>query len=151
MRSLVIADTSCLIVLDKINRLALLQEFYSEIYISPEIENEYGKNIPDWIKTIEVNDKQRQKILELELDKGEASAIALGLENENSLLLIDEKKGRKIALGLGLKITGTLGLLIKAKEDNLIDSLRIEIEKMKQEGFRMSEKLIEKILNKHEQ
>ena len=150
MYNLVIADTSCLIVLEKINRLELLHNIFDKITITFEVKEEFGKALPTWIDIETIHDRTKQKILELELDKGEASAITLALENEKSLLLIDEKKGRKIAQRVGLKITGTLGILIRAKEKGMINSLNSEIEKLKAVNFRMSNVLIEKILDKYE-
>jgi len=88
--------------------------------------------------------------LKLILDSGEASAIALCLEKQDCLILIDEKKGRSKAKELGLKIMGTLGVLIKAKEKRIITSLREEIKNLQDVGFRMSDDLIFNILNKHE-
>lgn len=151
MRKIVIADTSCLIVFQKINRLSILKEMFEEISITQEIADEYGDKLPEWIRIKKVIDKSKQRILHLVLDKGEASALALGIENENSLILIDEKKGRQKATELGLKIMGTLGVLIKAKEKKLIGSLLEEIEQLKNVGFRMSDKLIENILNNYDE
>lgn len=150
MYKLVIADTSCLILLGKINRLSLLQDFFKEVYITEEVNIEYGEPLPDWIKIEKIKSELVQQSLELQLDKGEASAIALGLENEDSLLLIDERKGRKIAKELGLKIMGTLGILIKGKLEGKVPSLSDEINKLKAVDFRISEKLIEQVLKKYE-
>ena len=104
----IIADSSCLIALSNINELEIFQKVYEQITITPEIEDEFGERIPDWIKVEEVADKMKIAILELELDKGESSAIALAIEKENSLLVIDEKKGRNVAKKMGIKITGIL-------------------------------------------
>jgi len=90
------------------------------------------------------------QILKLILDSGEASAIALGLEKKDCLILIDEKKGRYKAKELGLNIMGTLGALIKAKEKRIITSLKAEIEILQRVGFRMSDDLIFDILDKHD-
>ena len=149
MYSLVIADTSCLIVLQKINRLELLHELFDKITITFEVQKEFGEVLPSWINVASIQDKTKQHILELKLDKGEASAIVLALEHKTSLLLIDEKKGRKVAQQVGLKITGTLGILIRAKEKGLIISLKSEIEKLEAADFRMSNTLVEKILRKY--
>lgn len=81
MSNLVIAHTSCLIVLTKINHLHLLKELFEEISITQEVEEEFGKILPEWIKVRHINSKNIQKILALNLDLGEASAIALTLEN----------------------------------------------------------------------
>ncbi len=150
MSELVIADTSCLIVLSKIGRLHLLKDIFSKISITKEVYQEFSDALPEWIQVEEIKDSERQRILELDLDKGEASSIALGLEHEESLLLIDEKKGRRIAKDLGLKVTGTLGVLIQAKINGQLDSLKDEIDKLKKVEFRMSEGLVQKILETYE-
>lgn len=147
MAKTVIADTSCLIVLSNINRIEILKSLYSGITITPEIQAEFGGEIPNWIKVS--SEKSDQKALRLELDKGEATAIGLGLVYDNVLILIDEKKGRKVARQLDLPVMGTLGVMIKAKEHGYITSLEKEIEKLKQVDFRMSEKLIQKILKNY--
>lgn len=150
MHNLIIADTSCLILLEKIGKLDLLKDFYSVITITKEIKQEYGSELPDWIIVSKVEFLEVQRTLELQIDKGESSAIALGLENKNSLLLIDERKGRRIANQLGLKIMGTLGILIKAKQAKKIKSLEEEIQKLILSGFRVSESLVKAILEKYD-
>lgn len=150
MYEVVIADASCIIVLEKIGRLAILQNLFKSITITPEVMQEYGNVLPNWIQVESVQDKIRQQLLEITLDKGEASAIALSLEKQNGLLLIDEKRGRKIAEELNLKLTGTLGILIRAVERGLIPSIRTEIEKLEQVAFRMSNDLKERVISKYE-
>jgi len=88
----IIADTSCLIALKDIDDLQLLNLVYDKITITPEIEDEFGESLPEWIIVEEVSDKKKISLLELELDKGESSAIALAIEKDDSLLIIDEKK-----------------------------------------------------------
>jgi predicted nucleic acid-binding protein len=103
--------------------------------------------LPEWIKDKEVQNKTQQNALELILDKGEASVIALCLETENSLLIIDEKKGRRIAQELGVKIIGTLGVVISAKKRGLLDSVEKILEKLENADFRISQTLKDKIIN----
>ena len=146
MPKIIIADTSCLIVLEQIGELSLLEKIYSEILITPEIQQEFLGVLPDWIKIIEVSDKKRQDILEVDLDKGEASAIALSLEQEDCLLIIDERKGRAIAKKLGLRITGTLGVIVKAKRNGIIVSVKDVLEKLEKYDFWISDSLKEKII-----
>ena len=150
MYSLVIADTSCLILLEKINRLHLLKDFFGDIYITEDVKIEYGEPLPAWIKIKKIESKITQRALELRLDQGEASAIALGLENTNSLLLLDEKKGRRIALELGLKLIGTLGIIIRAKESGKINSISKEIEKLQAVNYRISDSLVRKVIEKYD-
>ncbi|GAB4024023.1 DUF3368 domain-containing protein [Spirosoma koreense] len=85
-------------------------------------------------------------ILEATLDKGEASAIALALEQDECLLIIDEQKGRKLARQLGLTITGTLGVLAQARLKGYIPALKPLLDKIKQTDFRISEQLILEII-----
>ncbi len=135
----VITDTSCLIALSNIDSLDLLKSLYSAIIITPEIEEEFGYKLPEWIIVQSVRNKKYQFILENTLDKGESSAIALALELGDVLLILDDLKGRKEALKLGFRITGTLGVLFKAKQLGLIDSMKLYIGKLKAIGFRIAE------------
>lgn len=107
MQATIISDTSCLILLDKIGELNLLKKLFGEIITTQSVADEFGKNLPSWISIQNPTDLVSQLVLEINLDKGEASAIVLALELENCLLIIDELKGRKLAKRLGLTITGT--------------------------------------------
>ena len=80
------------------------------------------------------------------MDEDEASSIALSLETDNSLLIIDKKKGRRIAQELGLKIIGTLGVILQAKERGLINSVGDLLAKLENADFRISQSLKAKIL-----
>lgn len=144
----IIADSSCLIALSNIGELQLLHQVYKQITITSEIESEFGEPLPNWITVEEVTDKKKISILELELDKGESSAIALAIERENSLLVIDEKKGRRVAKKMGIKITGILGIVVKAKEIGLIEKVGPIIGKLEKVDFRISASLKEKILKR---
>jgi len=144
----VIADTSCLIALSKIEAIELLKELYEEVFITEEIALEFGENLPEWITIENVKNKKYQQLLELHLDIGEASAIALALEKIDVLLILDDLKGRKEAEKLGFRITGTLGILFKAKKQGLIVELKTYVEKLKVAGFRLSPRIEEDILRK---
>ncbi|MEO8233206.1 MAG: DUF3368 domain-containing protein [Ignavibacteriota bacterium] len=141
MPDIVIADTSCLIVLNKIDQLDLLKDLYQSVLTTQDIQNEFGEFLPSWIEIKVLKDKTRQLILELQIDKGESSAIALALEINHSTLIIDDFKARKIAEQLGLKITGTLGVLLKAKQQGLIKLVLPFVEQLKLNGFRISDEL----------
>jgi predicted nucleic acid-binding protein len=144
-QEIIIADTSYLIVLQNIQELPLLQKLFGEIFITKEVEEEFRQNLPEWIKIKAVQNKAQRNALNLILDKGEASSIALCLETNDSLLVIDEKKGRRIALQLGLKITGTLGVVLRAQEKDLIGSIEKVLEKLENAEFWISPNLKAKI------
>lgn len=142
----IISDASCLILLHKIGELHLLQKLYGSIMTTPVVANEFGKPLPEWIHLQNPVNNNYELLLKVALDQGEASAIALALEHKQCLLIIDEQKGRKIALQLGLTITGTLGVLVQAKQNGFVEKLSPLLAKVKQTDFRLSEQLIEEAL-----
>ncbi len=145
MPNIVITDTSCLILFQKIGQLDLLQKIYESIITTPEVAEEYSEKLPAWIKIESVKDKKYQEFLETQVDLGEASAIALAMEQDNPLLLLDDLKARKLAVKLNLKFTGVLGVIHKAKQLGLINAIRPLIEKLLQTDFRISENVINEL------
>lgn len=148
MQKVIVSDTSCLILLSKIHRLELLQQLYGEITITKTIAEEFNTVLPDFIRIEEPQNTTYQKILETFVDKGEASALALALEKKNCLLIIDDNKGRKEAKQLGLTFTGTLGILIIAKQRGLIEKISAVIEDIQKTNFRLSPLLIDEAKRK---
>ncbi|MDO9154599.1 MAG: DUF3368 domain-containing protein [Paludibacter sp.] len=146
MRSIVISDTSSLILFDKIAELELLNKVYNSIITTPQIAAEFGKSLPDWILIMEVKDKKYQEFLETQVDWGEASAIALAKEIPDSILLLDDLKARKLAKKLNIKFTGTLGVFHKAKQAGYVDRIKPLIDKLLLTNFRISEDIINEIL-----
>ena len=151
MNRIIISDTSCLIALSKIEKLDLLKDLYQEIFITNDVYQEFGGSLPDWIIITEVKDKQKQEDLEERLDKGEASSIALALEVKNATLIIDEIKGRKIAQSFNIDIIGTIGIILLADKKGLISDVTSLILRLVNKGFRLSDKLINKIIEKYGQ
>ena len=148
MQQTIISDTSCLILLDNIGELSLLNQLFGNIITTPEVAKEFGKNLPDWFEFRQASNKQFQKILEDTIDEGEASAIALAIEMKNCLLIIDDLKGRKFAHELGLHVTGTLGIIIDAKISGIIPSVKPILQKIKSTNFRITESLEAQILKR---
>ena len=140
---IIISDTTCLIALERIGKLHILKDTFTEILTTQEVSEEFGKQFPDWISIKKVENLGQQIELEKILDKGEASAIALSLETPNSILIIDEKKGRAIATEYHLKIIGTLKVLLKAKEKGCIPSVKEIIKQLEQSNFWFSKPLVE--------
>ena len=138
MHKTIISDTSCFIILSKIQELDLLKKVYGQIITTSDIVEEFGEKLPEWIIIENVSDKSRQRILELQIDRGESSAIALALEIPNSTLILDDFKARKIAQQLGISVTGTIGVIIKAKLNEIIPSIKPYLEKIKETNFRIS-------------
>ncbi len=152
---LVVSNSSILIHLSRINRLKLLKEIFGRIVIPKAVYEECvveGKPGADeigssnWIEVREVKDVHLKRVLQMFLDEGEAEAIVLAIESNADLILLDEAEARKIAKSLGLRVTGTIGILLKAKKLGLIKRLKEEIDALRKTGFWISEKLIYKIL-----
>lgn len=116
----VIADTSSLILFDKIDQLEILHEVHSTLYITPEIQWEFDETLPEWIVVKTPKNKVYQSFLETQIDKGESSAIALAVEMNDCLIILDDLKARKLAAQLNLRITGVLGVIHKAKQLKLM-------------------------------
>ena len=146
MPNVVVADASCLIVLDEISRLDLLTALYHEILLTPEVAEEFGNPLPEGFHIQRPKQTIFPQLLSVKLDRGEASAIALCLEHTGSLLIIDEKRGRNVAQQLGISITGTLGICLAAKEAGLISEIKPLIKAVAATDFFMSEQLIHKVL-----
>jgi predicted nucleic acid-binding protein len=149
MPNVVISDANCLIILSKIGELEILQLLYSQVYITPEIEIEFGEILPDWILVETVQNKKYQDFLETKLDVGEASAIALAAEKPDSLMILDDLKARKIAKNLNLVFTVTLGVISKAKEQGYRSEIKLIIEKILQTNFRISQPVVNALLSRY--
>ena len=145
MQEKVYVDTSSLIILNKINALDLLNKIYSNVIITNYIQLELNEAIPSWI-SVELTYNIDQSFLKnFNLGLGETSIIINAIKN-NGFLIIDDLKARKIATTLSLRFTGSIGILIIAKELKLIDSVKYYLEKIQETNFRLSDVLINKVL-----
>lgn len=145
MPGIIVSDTSCLILLDKLGRIDLLKSLFNKVTITSIIADEFGKELPDFIEIRNPQEKNYQRILESFLDSGEASAFALAIENNDCLLIIDDLKARREAKQLKLNFTGTIGILILAIEKGYIENVSVLIDEIKGTNFRISEKYIDEI------
>jgi len=83
MPRVIISDTSCLIILSKIDKLYILNKLYGTLVITPEVANEFGEKLPSWIKVQNPTNLEIQKLINSSIDLCEASSIALALELAN--------------------------------------------------------------------
>jgi hypothetical protein len=151
----VVSNTTPLISLLKLSRLEILRELYGNITIPNAVfeEIEKGRNKLyyqdlselDWIDIQQIQDKQALKYF-LDLDAGEAEAIVLATENNVDLVIIDEQLGRFHANHVGLKVTGTIGVLLKAKSKGIIREVKPLLYELIKKGVLISDKLLNKII-----
>ncbi len=157
---LVASDTSPISNLAIIGRLALLRSQFEVIWIPEAVEAELrAVPIPPaavsiehavrdgWLKPRPVRGDRMVRLLQAGLHPGEAEAIALGLELPADLILLDEREGRRAAERVGLRVTGALGILLRAKRQGSIPSLKAELEALRnQAGFFIAGRLEEQLL-----
>ncbi len=146
--NILIADTTCLIVLQKINFLDLLKQLSHTVLATPEIAAEFGAGMPEWIIIQSARYIELQNEINKHLDLGESSAIALASEINYDFLLIDDAEARKFAERNGLKVKGTLGMLLLAKNNGVIKLLKPYFDRIQQTNFRISQKILDNILHK---
>lgn len=151
----VVSNTTPIISLLKVNKLGILKELYKEVYIPTEVFNEiekgkhkfYYQNLKeiDWIKIVSIKHRSSLDYF-LDLDKGEAETIVLAKEINAQLVIIDEKIGRFYAKHSDLKITGTLGVLLKAKQIGIVKNIKPILAELKERGIWLNDKLINQAL-----
>jgi len=146
MPEIIIADTSSLIGFDKINHLDLLKVMYGRVTVTEEVAEEYGEPLPEWFEVRTAGNRELMRSFLPILHVGEASAITLAVETKDSILVIDEKDGRKVARQMGLRLTGTLGILLKAKLLGHIPRVQPFILELLHHGFRIDELLVQQVL-----
>jgi len=156
----VVSNTSPIWNLASIKKLYLIHEQFSDVLIPDEVlaELRVGYDYPamveiqraldeKWLKVEHLNNQHLKQSLMLELDSGEAAAIALAIELGIPHILIDEADGRATAKTMGLQPTGVLGILLRAKNEGKIISLLDELLKLRHEsGFFIAEALFQRIL-----
>lgn len=152
---IVVCDSSPLVALAMCDCLALLDALFTEVMIPQCVYDEISINdkpesakITDWTrgKVVKTENARLAEAFNLILDAGEAEALTLYWEKAADFLLIDEKKGRKIAAISGMNITGTMGVLLMAKRKGLIPFLTPLIKTLKKSSVRISNHLYETAL-----
>ena len=100
-----------------------------------------------WLVVMEAKDKDKIHLLNRELDRGESEAIALALQVKADWILVDEREARKICKSIGLRVTGILGIILKARKNGKLVSLEEVLDDLiNKAGFRISNVLYETIL-----
>lgn len=149
----IVTNTSPLLALTKMQTLDVIGKLPFEFVCPVEVETEiltganqgYEVTIPDWLNILPLT-SALSPLSAASLDVGEAAVIQLALEQNIKLVCIDELKGRRAALAVGLKVAGSLGLLGKAKTLGLIAEAKPFIEKAKLAGIYYDESLIDNFL-----
>jgi predicted nucleic acid-binding protein len=132
---IVVSDTSPILNLARIGRLELLPSLYGQVLIPVAVFDELTNSRRDlppainlaslpWLKVAAAKDQDRVRALREKLDPGEAEAIVLAVDSGADLLLVDERRARRIATAAGIAVTGLLGVVAEAKRAGLIDQAK---------------------------
>jgi len=156
MHRIVIVNTSPLFYLHRLGYLDILEKLYDEVVVPAAVVAELeegervGNDVPkitecNWIRVRKVTIPAFIKMIP-DLGQGEAEVLALGCEEAEPLLIIDDALARKIAKLQTFKITGTAGVLLKAKKEGYFREIRSILGRLKETGFYISDTLIAEIL-----
>jgi predicted nucleic acid-binding protein len=156
---IVVADTSPLNYLVILGEIEVLAKLFGEVYTPPGVLRElthprtpaavkqWAEAPPEWLQ---IKAASAALPITSPLDPGEAEAISLAIEMHAGAVLVDEKKGRRIAKSHGLATLGTLTVLELAAQRNLLD-LKTSLAALQQTTFRISQPLIDAALKRDAQ
>jgi len=152
----VVLNNTPLVALWAIGRLDLLRDLFREVLIPQAVEDEFfavetasrqqALNNAPWVRTVPLG-QPRRALAYAGLDQGEAEVLTLAEEREARLVVIDERRGRRFAERIGIPLTGTLGILLLAKEAGLIQSVSVWVSKLQETGLFLSPSLIRRTLD----
>jgi len=149
---IIISDSSPLISLAIIGKLNILVHLYEEIYVPTAVYEEVVKSDKPFAKELKlflqgkiksVKNKMAVDILLSDIGAGEAEAIILALEQHPDVILIDDLKARRFAKIKGLTVMGTMGLLLMAKREGLIEEIKPLLSDLLSNNIRISSKIID--------
>ena len=155
---IVVSDATPIISLAKLDLLYVLGLLYNDVFLPQAVFDEVCRNPkyiaeakaiqkPAFIKVRAVDNEQSVKgLMDAGLDLGECEAIVLAGTLPESLLLMDERKGRQVAFSMGIRIIGTLGMLLQAKELGYVSQIKPLLDILLSENIRISESLYRSIL-----
>lgn len=144
--SRIVCNSGPLIALGILGRLDILKFLFDEVMVPEAVRNEIeqgGTKLSgladfqkaNWIKIVPPDQKHDQLLFSL-LDAGEAAVISLALKEKAAIVLIDERKARKVARDIyGLQPIGTVRILVEAKKKNLLPEIASQFEKLRLEGY----------------
>ena len=139
MKEPIIADSSCLIGLENVGRLDLLPALFDPIWATPEVQREFGVAVP-WLRVEAPVDAALVTALKMLVDSGEAEAIALARERGWRLIL-DDQRARKVAANLGVRLIGTVGVLVNARKAGILPNVKAVLTNLEANGFFISSEL----------
>jgi len=155
---IVVSNTSPITSLAAIGQFELLQKLYGRIHIADAVWHELnhgGRRYPgsqevedaSWVDRHAVKNQALVIVLRRDLDQGESETLALAIELEAGLVLLDEQEGRHAAVRSGLRPLGVLGILLQAKDLGAIEEIRPLLDVLREQaGFFIGKSLYRQVL-----
>ncbi len=147
---IVVSDTSPVTALITIGKVELLRELFAEVLVPETVRAELLRShpsLPDWLQTRRVSNQAAVSDFTKRVDAGEAEAIVLAREIGADRLLIDERKGRRLAQAEGIHVIGLVGVVLLAKRKGLVPNARELMERLVNEaGVYLDPELIKSAL-----
>lgn len=154
---IVVVNSTPIIALAFIQRLDLFKALYEEVYIPKAVydevmikENSKAQTglarAREWIITKSISNNEAKKFFKVQLHEGEVEVMILGREINADLLVIDDYMAREYARYLDFKVTGSLGVLLRAKEKGIIQKVKPSMEDFIENGIYIGDKLYHDIL-----
>ena len=155
---LLVADSGPLIALARLDLLDLPTLYFESVFLAPAVWDEVTRS-PKAEETARLHAALRfgsfrisedsvdvpDTLIQTGLDIGERDSLALAL-SLSATVLVDERRGRRAAHDLGLSVLGTLGLLVRARQDGIVPSLRVQIDALRTTGYYLSPELVASVL-----
>ncbi len=155
VEEIIVADSSPLIALARIEQLPILNRLAKRVLVPAAVWEEMTQDAERpgatsvrksaWIEIVSI-DPESGPTIPFSLDTGEREAIALAATNPGSVLLVDDLRARRTAVEMGIKVLGTLGLLLRGKNAGFIKELRAVIESLQETGIYLHPRLVEAVL-----
>ena len=153
---LVVVNTTPIIALSLIGELDLLRSLYDQVVVPSAVEAEVlagGRGgigsselrEASWLRVVSLQDPRRAELL-VDLDRGEAEVLALAQELHADLVIMDERLARLHAKRLGLTLTGTLGVLLRAKQLGHVRAVAPLIDRLRKGGMHLSDVVVTEVL-----
>jgi len=153
---IIVSDTSPIRALGFLGLLPVLSELFERVLVPPAVQAELLRSDArfsaidlssyGFVEVCAPQDANRVEEFLQMLDRGESEALALAIEHDVRLILMDEFRGRSVAAQIGIQPLGALGVLLRAKSRGLIEAVHPLIEKLDELEFYMSAQLKENVL-----
>ncbi len=154
----VVVNSTPIIVLGNIGRVGLLRDLYGEIVIPEAVRDEvlakqddaaaFVASRPAWVRVETAPAPDKAILMRTNLHAGEVEVIMLAKDTGADLVILDDNAAKKAARRLGMDVTGTLGLLVRAKREGLIDGVAPVLDELESVGFYASERVRALVLSR---